>query len=620
MGVVFMYVWYVVFGMKLIELTIVTREATSSRMNCQLACVWNDGLVELLQGFTKFVEGRVVNLPLATNVSVRINTTLFAAVIVRTIATAASYDVHRDTIQVFGRKFIQLTSYKGSYIIANELPAGMHLEWYQDLNIGPIAGISFSGVGFTRAERDEEEGKNSGEFKDNPFIVTSSSAAVAIVNGDSSQVEVVCKEWTSLDEDRCVTLFRATLETKGESWAYVGRQRAHYKRVCQIMFGVKPDSKFPRLISLGEDRVLVEYDLEKSTENDLHLQSSERLEQTAVPTCMAWYPSLTSEDFILTANNQFKMKLYNTTTKMCRKTVLGPSYGTPLQCLRIIHRQGNSRQKKKFYAAHRTADKVGLLKLPLDGNPHNSLAVIGHPGDVVDICCSHDGKSMFTGGATDATVFMWEMNFDVLEAASHLGGLGIVPFYDLLEGGQSGTLFREMENFFYYAQIRSQGLRTMDVHRVASTMKVEQIPYVMRALGYYPTQREIDDMMNEVKYSDYVKRESTKRHQPRRFHSDCSSTTAPAAAPPADILDAFCTLVQHGAGARNLLEQLQTREEHMSELELLDALAALTGQSYTDEIASDDEDAAAAAAAATSSSSSQWIETASLRLSRLRCH
>ena len=41
-----------------------------------------------------------------------------------------------------------------------------------------------------------------------------------------------------------------------------------------------------------------------------------------------------------------------------------------------------------------------------------------------------------------------------MEAAVTLGGEGLVPFYGLLEGGRDGELFAELEDYFYYAQLR----------------------------------------------------------------------------------------------------------------------------------------------------------------------
>lgn len=62
------------------------------------------------------------------------------------------------------------------------------------------------------------------------------------------------------------------------------------------------------------------------------------------------------------------------------------------------------------YLAYINKDKIGLHILPLDGNPHNSMALMAHPGGVSDMAVSHDGKYLFSAGGGDTTVHMWHIN------------------------------------------------------------------------------------------------------------------------------------------------------------------------------------------------------------------
>ncbi|NWR90025.1 CF251 protein, partial [Furnarius figulus] len=305
------------------------------------------------------------------------------------------------------------------------------------------------------------------------------------------------------DEKYSVIVYKRVLQNEHRCWEHLAGLDSHYKPIRSILFGVQPDSNKPRLLSLGEDRQLVEYDLSSSIKDHLVVTHRDQVERSAVPLCLAWYPQLSTESFILTANNCYKMKLFNTTTKMCRKTLLGPTYGSPLEKIQILPTTSPA-DPQRHYLVYITKDKVGLQILPVDGNPHKSLAFICHPDGASDLASSHDGHYVFTAGGIDCTVMKWKVNLTALDAAAFLGGEDMIPFYNLLDGGREGEFFRELEDYFYYAQLYNQGVETLENRQVSTHIPLEQIPSIMRAIGFYPSEEEIEEMINEVKFSKIV--------------------------------------------------------------------------------------------------------------------
>ncbi|KTG37380.1 hypothetical protein cypCar_00010252 [Cyprinus carpio] len=385
------------------------------------------------------------------------------------------------------------------------------------------------------------------------------------------------------DTGKAVTLLRQCKEGTQEVWKYQGRHHSHYKPIQDLLFGVDLDSSQPRLLSLGMDRWLVEYDLQNSGEDGLLILSSERIEQSAVPTCMVWYPPLTPEHFLLTASNLYKMKLFNATSKMCRKTVFGPSYGSPVKKMAILPASKDGDPNSR-YMAYITQDKVGIQILPLDGNPHKSFAMICHSTGVSTLACSYDGRYAFTAGGQDCTVFSWELNLSSLEASAGLGGKDMLPFYNLLEGGRDGPLFREMEEYFYYCQLQNQDLDTMETRLVSTRIPLADVPFLMRALGFYPTEQELEDMQNEVKFSRYAETRNYVTDIDLEEFIKLYVNHRPASGiARQELCNAFQVLGKpdergiYTIDRDELLELLQARGEHMTEDDLAECFTTLVG-------------------------------------------
>lgn len=149
-------------------------------------------------------------------------------------------------------------------------------------------------------------------------------------------------------------------------------------------------------MSVGEDRRLVEYDLASSCiVEGLKIKAVYKIGQSSIPTAFLWPRDVNvtvrckcepeEMDSLLFANNEYKFQSFYTPDTVrepiCRKTLLSPTYGGPVNRLMIVNDKDPSQAGKLM--AYSTQEKViGLIKLPMDGRPDKSMGVIAHSGEV----------------------------------------------------------------------------------------------------------------------------------------------------------------------------------------------------------------------------------------------
>ena len=290
-------------------------------------------------------------------------------------------------------------------------------------------------------------------------------------------------------------------------YSLIGRAMSHKGNIIGLEFGTKEEPLHGRvemLLSVGEDCVCREYNLLKSSSSAgiICTEKSSQVELYAKPTTCAWLPYVgeNREDKFLITNDEYKFKEFNSETKQCRKTTMYPSFGGVIDKIMCV-----GDDTVGHFLAFSTAEKiVGLAALPLTGNPYKMMGLVAHPGSISCMTASSDSDFIFTSGGKDLSINMWSTDFSSFVDNDTINEEEMKAFYSMLEGGENGELRNDMLDYFYYCQLRSQGEDTMDVRDTQGTIKLDQIPYLMRAIGFYPTEEEIMNMVNEIKYDDFM--------------------------------------------------------------------------------------------------------------------
>jgi hypothetical protein len=170
-------------------------------------------------------------------------------------------------------------------------------------------------------------------------------------------------------------------EGRKTTYIYIGRIHVHALPLAGIDFGYREGIEV--LISVGEDRVVMEYDLENSSIEggiccqyiegaDGEMKVRDRgdmqyVEVTARPTALMWHPKLNDdvEDKFIIVNDEFKFKEFNADSKQCRKITLAPTFASPPTTLLPIRVNG----QVTHYAYSCGFRVIGIGSFPLLGDP-----------------------------------------------------------------------------------------------------------------------------------------------------------------------------------------------------------------------------------------------------------
>ncbi|KAF4709979.1 hypothetical protein FOZ63_022065, partial [Perkinsus olseni] len=343
--------------------------------------------------------------------------------------------------------------------------------------------------------------------------------------------------------DCCVYLYKLSTQqfTSTAEWLFGGKHRSHYRTIVGLMFSGPEAGPESKLFSIGQDGRLVEYSVRHSSDTKgLFITSAWTISQEAHPVGAMWFPFGFRGDHskILISDDHFKLKVWNTVDGNCRSTTLAPTFSGPLDKLLPLRRAdyneltgkaaetvvgednamtAESGQNMQLlnppyddgqFLVYATSERIlGIIQLPLDGNAVKQMGLVAHPGRVAAIATSHEGKYVFTVGGADLTLNQWAVNTESVAAVSSLAKAadfdGIESYITMIEGGREGELLHDMKQFFYYSQLRSQGEKTTRARKLDGTIPVAEIPNMMCALGFFPSQLEVQNMLAEVRYSRF---------------------------------------------------------------------------------------------------------------------
>lgn len=303
------------------------------------------------------------------------------------------------------------------------------------------------------------------------------------------------------DEAHTVMLYNQIPFKGGMRWEYIGKSRTHHSKIVGMKFGESPSGQ-TRLFSMSVDGRIAEYNLADSSPGvGLKTVAYKDMPSQVAPTALSFAPPLpyfshfSAETQLLICDDAYKIKMYNPDKQNLSAVFLGPTFGGPISQLIMF----KSTTSDGAFLAYATEERVvGLLAWPMDGDPAKTMGLIAHPGNIGTIAISYDGRKLITTGDQGA-LNMWDISTAVLEQAATTSEKeeGSKRWEKLVGDDE---LLNDLKDYFYFAQIKSQGEDSMAPRSITGQVAVSMVPDLMRAAGCYPSEDDISVLMNHITY------------------------------------------------------------------------------------------------------------------------
>lgn len=301
------------------------------------------------------------------------------------------------------------------------------------------------------------------------------------------------------DSDSSVVLVQ---QRESGEWEYIGKHQVHLPE--HSVTGVCITYEY--ILTCGSDGRVVQLDAAScSFESGLPLCKVASLESTGATAMSLVQQHDEPQEFVL-ADDGLKFRIYDIETLTCSKTVLGPTFGSPITTLHHVPLTGGSQGLGVLLFG--TRDKVaGFALHPPDGDPNKSIGLVAQSGAIAGVAFSaHTGSAgepmMLTTGVNDVSVNFWSINANALqkeaEEAAAASKLSDGRFNALLDGGEDGRELQEAADMYMYSKIAQQGESSRNKRLVGDGLRLTWFPAMVRGIGHFPSKRSEEAMLSEI--------------------------------------------------------------------------------------------------------------------------